>query len=154
MHEVEHRLNGMGLTLPAPWTPRGMFLPWRKVGDIIYISGQICERDGVVIVEGPVGSNCTVAQAQDAARLCALNLLYCVKQASGDLDNIAEVIRLGGFVNCLSGFADAPKVIDGASSLLIALLADAGRHVRTAVGVAGLPGNAAVEVDAIIRLKR
>lgn len=153
MSDVEERLAGLGLTLPPPWTPRGNFLPWRKVGNVVYLSGQICEWDGAVVYEGPVGAQLDITQAQKAAQMCALNLLYCLKQSCGTLDAVSEVIRLGGFVNCIPGFPDSPKVIDGASQLFVDLYGEAGRHVRTAVGVAGLPGNAAVEVDAVFRLK-
>jgi len=106
------------------------------------------------VLEGPVGAAATVAQARDAVRICVLNLLHCLKLACDNLDNTAEFVRLGGFVNCVAGFPDSPKVIDGDSELLIEIFDEAGRHVRTAVGVAGLPGNAAVEVDAIVRLNR
>lgn len=130
-----------------------MFLPWRKAGDLVFLSGQICEWDGAVVCEGPVGTQLDVTQARKAAQICALNLLYCLKQSCDTLDAVAQVIRLGGFVNCVPGFPDSPKVIDGASQLFIDLYGETGRHVRTAVGVAGLPGNAAVEVDAVFRLK-
>ncbi len=153
MSRSERKLAELGLALPEPWRPRGLFLPWRRTGDLIYLSGQICERDGAVVVSGPVGDSVTVEAARAAAEICVLNLLYCLKQACGDLDNVAEIIRLGGFVNCVPQFPDAPKVIDGASELLIALYGESGRHVRTAVGVTSLPGNAAVEVDAIVRLR-
>jgi enamine deaminase RidA (YjgF/YER057c/UK114 family) len=150
---VEARLADLGLTLPPPWTPRGAFLPWRREGNLLFLSGQICEREGSVVVEGPVGAACSVEQAKAAAQICALNLLFHIKAAcGGDLDAIAEIVRLGGFVNCVPGFPDAPAVINGASEIFISLYGEAGRHARTAIGVAGLPGNAAVEVDAIVRL--
>lgn len=152
MCDAEKRLKTFGLALPSPWTPRGMFLPWRRAGSLVYLSGQICEWEGRIVFEGPVGVNTGLEQAREAARICALNLLYCLKQACNNLDHVAEIVRLGGFVNCVPQFPDAPKVIDGASELFIGLYGDAGRHVRTAVGVNGLPGNAAVEVDAIVRL--
>ena len=153
MADIEQRLAALGLSLPPPWQPRGAFLPWRRTDKLLFLSGQICEWNGAVLCEGPAGERCSVEQAREAARICALNLLYCIKLACGSLDEIQEVVRLGGFVNCVPGFPDAPKVIDGASALFIDLFGEAGQHVRTAVGVAGLPGNAAVEVDAIVRLK-
>lgn len=153
MPEIENRLKELGLSLPPPWAPRGMFAPWRRAGDLVFLSGQICEWKGEVVLEGPVGAAATVEQARNAAQVCMLNVLHCLKLACNDLDKAAEFIRIGGFVNCVAGFPDAPKVIDGASELLIQLFGDAGRHARTAVGVAGLPGNAAVEVDAIVRIR-
>jgi enamine deaminase RidA (YjgF/YER057c/UK114 family) len=95
-----------------------------------------------------------VAAARKAAEVCALNLLYRLREAAeGDLDRVECILRLGGFVNCASGFPQSPKVIDGATEIFIALFGEGGWHARTAVGVAGLPGNAAVEVDAVVRLK-
>jgi enamine deaminase RidA (YjgF/YER057c/UK114 family) len=152
MSHIERRIAELGLSLPEQWQPRGMFLPWRMAGNIIYLSGQICERNGAVVLAGPVGNSVSTDEARAAAEICALNLLYNLKQACGDLDRVTEIIRLGGFVNCVPQFPDAPKVVDGASELFIKLYGEAGRHVRTAVGVAGLPANAAVEVDAIVRV--
>lgn len=153
MSLTETKISELGLNLPAPWKPRGLFLPWRKLGNLIYLSGQICERDGAAVVTGPVGHIVTTKEARAGAEICALNLLYCLKQACGDLDQVTEIVRLGGFVNCVPQFPDVPKVIDGASELFIKLYGEAGRHARTSVGVASLPGNAAVEVEALIRLK-
>jgi len=150
---IEKRLGDMGLELPKPWRPRGMFLPWRREGSVLFLSGQICEWDGKVVLEGPVGVAATVAQAKKAAEVCALNLLYAIRDACGSLDGVASIMRLGGFVNCQPGFAQSPEVINGASELFVALYGEDGRHARTAVGVAGLPGNAAVEVDAIVSLR-
>jgi len=155
MSLVEEKLVDLGLALPPDWTPRGRFLPYRRDGVIVYLSGQICEWDGVVTMAGPVGEAPeAVEEAQEAARICALNLLYRLREAAeGDLDRVDCVLRLGGFVNCVPGFSLSPKVIDGATELFIALFGEGGWHARTAVGVAGLPGNAAVEVDAVVRLK-
>jgi enamine deaminase RidA (YjgF/YER057c/UK114 family) len=152
--KAEERLASMGLALPKPWEPRGNFLPYRRDGATVFLSGQICEWNGTVVLEGPVGGTVSAEAAHDAARVCALNLLYALKLAcDGDLDRVEEVVRLGGFVNCISGFPGSPAVINGATDLFIAVFGDAGRHCRTAVGVAGLPGNAAVEVDAIVRIR-
>lgn len=130
-------------------------MPYRRDGTVVYLSGQICEWDGQVTLTGPVEDNsASIEAARKAAEVCALNLLYRLRDAAeGDLDRVDCVLRLGGFVNCVPGFPNSPKVIDGATDLFIALFGDAGWHARTAVGVAGLPGNAAVEVDAVVRLK-
>ncbi|WP_299649861.1 RidA family protein [uncultured Tateyamaria sp.] len=153
--QAEQRLAALGLELPPDWVPRGQFLPFRKDGATVYLSGQICEWAGDVTHSGPVEDTAQgIEAARKAAQICALNLLYRLRTAcDGDLDRVDVVLRLGGFVNCRSGFAQSPAVINGATELFIALFGDDGWHARTAVGVAGLPGNASVEVDAIVRLK-
>jgi enamine deaminase RidA (YjgF/YER057c/UK114 family) len=153
--QVEIRLSDLGLELPPNWTPRGQFLPFRRDGALVYLSGQICEWGGEVTHTGPVQDTPeAIETARKAAQICALNLIYRLREAcSGDLDRVDTVLRLGGFVNCRSGFAQSPAVINGATELFIALFGDDGWHARTAVGVSGLPGNASVEVDAIVRLK-
>jgi enamine deaminase RidA (YjgF/YER057c/UK114 family) len=155
MSVAETRLKEFGLNLPPDWTPRGQFLPFRRDGKVIYLSGQICEWDGAVTHIGPVAdTEDDIALAQKAAQICALNLLYRLRQAcDGDLDRVASVLRLGGFVNCVAGFGATPQVINGATEVFVACFGENGWHARTAVGVSGLPGNAAVEVDAIVRLR-
>lgn len=155
MGRIDDRLQALGLELPQPWTPRGQFLPWRREGRTVFLSGQINEWQGEVTCQGPVGDGgVDIPTAQAAAQVCALNLLYALRLAcDGDLDRVDRVLRLGGFVNCVPGFAFSPLVINGATSVFIDLFGDAGWHARTAIGVAGLPGNAAVEVDAIVALR-
>ncbi len=155
MGRIDRRLAELGLALPPPWTPQGNFLPFRRDGDIVYLAGQTCEWAGRVVCAGPVGrGGADVAVARDAARVCALNLLFTLRLAcDGDLDRVRTVLRLGGFVNCVAGFDRSPDVVDGATDVFLAVFGEAGRHARTAVGVAGLPGNAAVEVDAIVALE-
>lgn len=155
MPRAEDRLRQMGLNLPPDWMPRGQFLPFRRDGAVVYLSGQICEWDGAVTHTGPVEDTPEgIALGQKAAQICALNLLYRLREAcQGDLDRVACILRLGGFVNCLSGFGATPQVINGATEIFVQLFGEDGWHARTAVGVSGLPGNAMVEVDAVIRLK-
>lgn len=155
MSSVEERLGELGLELPPDWTPRGQFLPYRRDGNIVYLSGQICEWAGEVTHIGAVEDTPKgITEAKAAARVCALNLLYRLRDAcDGDLDRVDCILRLGGFVNCQTGFANSPSVINGATELFIAVFGEAGWHARTAVGVSGLPANASVEVDAIVRLK-
>ena len=152
---AEQRLAEMGLTLPPDWTPRGQFLPFRKDGAVVYLSGQICEWAGEVTHTGAVPDTPKgIETGRAAAQICALNLLYRLREAcEGDLDRVDVVLRLGGFVQCLPGFGQSPAVINAATEVFIALFGENGWHARTAVGVSGLPGNASVEVDAIVRLK-
>lgn len=150
--QVDARLHQLGLSLPESCTPRGNFLPYRVAGGLVFLAGQICEWNGAVPHIGPVTTD--LDAGRKAAQICGLNLLFHLRAAcDGDLDRVACVVRVGGFVNCLSGFAQSPAVINGASDLFIALYGEAGRHARTAVGVAGLPANASVEVDAVFALR-
>ena len=154
MSGAEQRLKELGLKLPPDWKPMGKFLPYRRDGDLIYLSGQVCEWNGAITHTGPVPNSAGgIETGREAAKICALNLIYRLREAcDGDLDKVACVIRLGGFVNCLAGFPGSPLVINGATEIFIALFGEEGWHARTAVGVSGLPGNASVEVDAIVRL--
>lgn len=155
MVDFEQKLAKLGLALPPDWTPRGQFLPFRRDGAVVYLSGQICEWAGEVTHSGPVADTPEgIADGQAAARVCALNLIYRLREAcEGDLGRVESILRLGGFVNCTSGFPNSPAVINGATEVFIALFGEQGWHARTAVGVSGLPGNASVEVDAIVRLR-
>lgn len=155
MIHIEKRLKELGLELPPDWTPRGQFLPYRTDGTTVYLSGQICEWAGDVTHFGPVTDTPeSIETAQAAARICALNLIYRLREAcGGDLDRVECILRLGGFVNCQSGFHSSPAVLNGATEVFISVFGENGWHARTAVGVSGLPANAAVEVDAIVKLK-
>ena len=147
------RLESLGLSLPPAAPSRAMFLPFRVSNNWVFLAGQVSEWNGTVKYAGKVGCALDVAAGQKAAQMCMLNLLFNLRAAcDGDFGRVRQCIRVGGFVNCEGDFPDAPKVIDGASQLLIDLFGDAGRHARTTVGVAALPANAAVEVDAIFEI--
>lgn len=152
MNPLLERLAQLGLVLPQPPPPGGNYLPFRRVGSLLYLPGTISSRNGELLFRGRVGEDLTLEQGYEAARLCALNLLACVQAATGSLEAVRQVVSVNGYVNCVPGFPDAPRVINGASDLLVALYGDAGRHVRAAVGVAGLPQNAAVEVQMLVEL--
>jgi enamine deaminase RidA (YjgF/YER057c/UK114 family) len=152
MNSIAEKLAELGFSLPNPPPPGGNYLPFRRVGSLLYLPGAISSRNGELIYRGKVGSELTVQQGYDAARLCALNLLACVHAATGSLDAVKQVVSVNGYVNCTPGFPDSPKVINGASDLLVALYGDPGRHVRAAIGVAGLPLDAAVEVQMLVEL--
>ncbi len=153
MSRIEDRLAALGLQLPQPPTPIANFLPFRVQGQMVYLAGQVNEWNGTVPFVGKLGREFGLDEGQAAARLCALNLLACLKLAcDGDLDRVQRCVRVGGFVNCDPDYDSVPMVINGASDLFAAVLGDEGRHARTAVGVASLPRRAAVEVDAIFAL--
>jgi enamine deaminase RidA (YjgF/YER057c/UK114 family) len=150
---IEQRLADLGLVLPAAPAPAANYVPWRRVRDQIFVAGQLPIRDGKVAVTGLAGDEVSIEQAQQAAQLCALNILAQVKAAcDGSLPSVLICARLGGFVACAPTFTDHPKVINGASDLMVAALGDAGRHARFAVGVASLPLGATVEIDATLFL--
>jgi enamine deaminase RidA (YjgF/YER057c/UK114 family) len=151
---IEARLLALGLELPARPIPIASFLPFRVCQGLVFLAGQTCERDGRVLYTGRVGSELALEAGKLAARACALNLLAALREAcAGELDRVARCIRVGGFVQAAAGFARVPQVIDGASELFIALWGEDGRHARTSVGVAALPQDAAVEVDAVFQLR-
>ena len=148
---IETRLKELGITLPEPSTAVANYLPVVEDAGLITVSGQLPMRDGHLAYTGYVGKDVTVEDAYQAARLCAINGLALIKQAAGSLDRV-RILRVGGFVASAPGFTGQPKVINGASDLLVDVLGDRGRHARAAVGVAELPLGAAVEVEFTARI--
>ena len=150
---VEQKLQSLGIVLPNTAAPAANYIPYTRAGSIVFIAGQICQIDGKPMCVGKVGAAVDLATAQKAARVCALNILSALKAAcGGDLDRVVRCLRLGGFVNVAPGFTDVPLVVNGASDLIVEVFGEAGRHARTAVGVAELPRNVTVEVDAIFEV--
>jgi enamine deaminase RidA (YjgF/YER057c/UK114 family) len=149
---IEARLMALGLVLPEAKAPIATYVPFLHMNGQLLVSGQLPMKDGAVAVTGTLGDGVDLAQGQDAARLCALNILAQAKAALGDLDRIVQLLRLNGFVSAGPGFADHPKVINGASDLMVEILGDQGRHTRIAVGCSSLPLNAAVEIDAVFAI--
>jgi len=147
--EIEARLKALDLVLPEGRAALGSYVPFLHLGGQLFISGQLPLVEGKVAVQGKLGADLDIGQGQQAARLCALNILTQAKAALRDLDRIVQLLRLNGFVNAAPGFADHPKVLNGASDLMVEILGNKGLHTRIAVGCASLPLNAAVEVDAI-----
>ena len=151
--KIEARLTELGITLPVVAAPAGNYVASVQAGTTLFLSGQLPFKDGKLAYLGRLGDGVSIDDGYQAARLCAINLLAQVKAAvGGDLGKVKRVVRLGGFVACTSDFTDQPKVINGASDLLVEVLGDAGRHARSAVGAPSLPLNTPVEVDAIIEL--
>jgi enamine deaminase RidA (YjgF/YER057c/UK114 family) len=147
---VEKKLSELGIVLPTPASPMANYVPFTRVGTLLFISGQIClDASGKLVAKGKLGRDVSIEEGQAAARACAVNLLAQVKAALGDLEEIRQVVRLGGFINSDPSFFDGPMVMNGASDTMVAVLGERGRHARTTVGVAVLPSDAAVEVDGI-----
>jgi enamine deaminase RidA (YjgF/YER057c/UK114 family) len=144
---IEKKLQEMGIVLPTPAAPVANYVGFVRSGNLLFVSGQICLANGALVAAGKLGGTVSVEQGTTAARACAINVLAQVKAALGDLDKVARVVRLGGFVNAAPDFLDAPKVMNGASDLMVAVFGDKGRHARTTVGVAVLPADAAIEVE-------
>lgn len=153
MGNVMERLGAAGLVLPDLPVAGGNYLPYRLVNDLVYLPGAISSWNGEVRFRGKVGAELTVEEGYEGAKLCVLNLLSNLRAAIGDLDRVRQVVSVNGYVNCVPGFAASPKVINGASDLLVELYGDSGRHVRAAVGVAGLPQDAAVEVQMLVQIR-
>jgi len=151
--KIETRLAELGITLPAATAPVANYVPWTISGRLIFISGQVGMEDGKPRWLGRLGDGLSVAEGYAAARLCGLNLLTQLKAAcDGDLDRVTRVVRLGGFVNCTPDFTDQPKVVNGASDLMVEVFGNAGRHARAAVGAPSLPLGVAVEVDGVFEI--
>ena len=145
---VEKKLAELGIVLPTPAAPVANYVPFVRTGRLIIVSGQICfGADGKLVAKGQLGGQVSIEEGAKAAQACAVNLLAQVKAALGDLDKVTRVVRLGGFINSAPGFTDGPKVMNGASDLIVSVFGDKGRHARTTVGVAALPLDAAVEVE-------
>jgi enamine deaminase RidA (YjgF/YER057c/UK114 family) len=153
MSAAEDRLAALGLTLPEPRAPVANYVPFRRLGDGLYISGQV-STDAAGGVRGVVGEDVSAEEAKRAARICGLNLIAQMKAAlGGDLERVVRVVKLGGFVQAGPDFFDIPQVLNGCSDLMVEAFGDAGRHARSAVGVYRLPLNFAVEVDAVVEVR-
>lgn len=151
---IEAHLKARGIELPNASTPAANYVPFVKSGDLVFVSGQVSQWNGERRFLGKVGKELEVADGQQAARLCALNLVAHARVAAGgDLDRV-RVVRLTGYVNSTPDFVQQPQVVNGASDAMVEIFGDAGRHARSAVGVASLPGGVAVEVEAIFEIGR
>ena len=145
---VEKKLADLGIKLPTPAAPVANYVPFVRTGKLLVVSGQLClDADGKLVAKGKLGGGVSIEDGDKAAQACAINLLAQLKAALGDLDKVARVVRLGGFINSMPDFVDGPKVMNGASDLMVTAFGDKGRHARTTIGVAALPIDAAVEVE-------
>ena len=151
---IEKKLQSLEIVLPAPASPAGNYVPWVVVDNMAYIAGQTPRYGVDRRITGKLGLDLTIVQGQDAARLCALNILAQLRAAcGGDLDRVVRCVRLTGFVNCTPEFDEHPAVINGASDLMVAVFGEAGRHARTALGANMLPGGAACEIESLFQIR-
>jgi len=150
---TERKLSDLGIKLPAVSPPIANYVGFVRSGNLLFVSGQLClGADGQLVAKGKLGAGVTIEDGQKAARACAVNLLAQLKAALGDLDKVQRVVRLGGFISSAPSFLDGPKVMNGASDLVVEVFGDRGRHARTTVGVAVLPLDAAVEVEGVFEV--
>jgi enamine deaminase RidA (YjgF/YER057c/UK114 family) len=150
---VDKTLRELGIALAEPKPPIANYVPFVRTGNMLTVSGQLClDNDGKLVAKGQLGAGVSIEDGQKAARACAINLLAQVKAAVGDLDKVLRVVRLGGFINSAAGFPDGPKVMNGASDVMVAVFGDKGKHARSTVGVAALPAEAAVEVEGLFEV--
>jgi enamine deaminase RidA (YjgF/YER057c/UK114 family) len=150
---VEAKIKELGFTLPVPAKPLAAYIPAIKIDKMVYTAGQLPSIDGQLKYKGKVGYSVSEADAQKAAELSLLNCLAVIKSVCGDLDQIEQVVKLTVFVNSADGFTNQPKVANGASELLLKIFGEAGKHVRSAVGVNELPIDAALEIEMVVKLK-
>jgi len=152
MNNIENRLAELNIVLADAPAPVANYVPYVRTGNLVFISGQVSlAPEG--LIKGRLGEDMNIEDGQQAAHTCAVNLLAQLKAAcDGDLDRVNRVVKLGGFVNCTADFYDHPRVINGASDLMVAIFGDNGKHARAAVGVPSLPLEAAVEVDGVFEI--
>lgn len=149
---IEEKIKELGFKLPEVAKPLAAYIPAKQVGNLVMTSGQVPLVKGVINYAGKVGSDLSEEEGQKAAQICALNCLAAIKGVIGNLDKIVEVVKLTAFVASAESFTAQPKVANGASELIGKIFGEAGKHVRSAVGVTSLPLNAAVEIEMIVRI--
>ena len=149
----EARLKTLGIDLPVPPAPVASYVPTARVGNLLFVSGQISMNAAGMVHPGVVGATVSLDDGKAAARQCGLNLLAQVRAALGSLDVVDRVVRLGVFVACVDGFTQQPEIANGASDLMVEVFGEAGKHVRAAVGTNALPRNASVEVEALFAIR-
>ena len=151
--EVEARLAKLGIEVPAAAAPVANYVGYVQTGKLVFVSGQVPVKDGKFQFQGKLGAGMSLEDGQAAARLCAINVISQVKAAcGGDLDRVKRVVKLTGFVNSTGEFTDQPKVVNGASDLMVEVFGDKGKHSRAAVSAASLPVGVAVEVEAVVEI--
>ena len=151
--QIDARLSELGIELPEAAPSVANYVPYVITGNLVFVSGQVTIVGGEFQYIGKVGSDLSTEQGQEAARVCALNIIAQLKAAcGGDLDRVTRIVKLGGFVNSTPDFKDQPKVINGASDLMVEVFGDKGKHARAAVSAGSLPLGVAVEIDAVVEI--
>jgi enamine deaminase RidA (YjgF/YER057c/UK114 family) len=154
MGQIDKRLAELGINLPEAAKPLANYVPWVRTGNLVFISGQGPIEGGKVLYPGTLGKDVSLEDGAKSARLCAINVLAQIKDAvGGDLDKVKRVVKLLGFVNATADFKDHPKVINGASDLMVEVFGDKGRHARSAVASPSLPMGISTEVEAIVEVE-
>ena len=154
MHMFEENIKQLGIKIPDMPAALANYVPFKVSDSIVYVSGQAPVKNGELIYKGKVGEDVTVDDGIKAAELCCVNIISALKKSiNGDWNRLDSFLKLGGFVNCNNNFYDQPKIINGASDLLVKIFGDQGKHARFAVGSNSLPMNISVEIDAIIKIK-
>jgi len=150
--KAEERIKELGITLPETAPPRAMYVPVKRTGNLLYVSGQLPMRQDGTILKGKIGKERSIEHGQEAARLCAISILAALKIELGDLDLIKNFVKLQVFVNCEPDFSEPHIVANGASQLLYDVFGEPGRHARTTIGTVQLPLDTSVEVEAIVEI--
>jgi enamine deaminase RidA (YjgF/YER057c/UK114 family) len=153
MSKIELRLKELGIILPAAAKPVATYVPAKRVGNLVYTSGNDCRVNGVLKYTGKLGSDVTVEQGYEAAKITMINLLAVLKEHLGDLDRVKQVVKILGFVNSADGFVEQPFVINGASDFLVEVFGEKGKHARSAISSNELPFNTSVEIEMIIEIE-
>ncbi len=152
MGRIENRLEELGIRLPEPAKPKFSYIPCNQTGNLLYLSGQVCVKDGVLLYEGKLGRELTIEQGQEAAYQVILNCLAVMKEYLGDLDRVVKIVKMLGFVNSAPGFNNHPVVMNGASDLLVDIFGENGKHARSAIGTSELPFDTPVEIELIVEI--
>ena len=152
MGNIENKIKDLGLQLPEPPIPLAAYIPAKQVGNLVFTAGQLPMVNGEIILKGLLGQDVEIDPAYNAAKICTLNALSAIKGVIGDLDKIKQVVRVVGYVASVPTFTQQPAVVNGASELLLEIFGENGKHARSAVGMAVLPLNAAVEIELTVEV--
>ena len=150
--DVEKRMKSLGIQLPQPATPAGLYRPVTRSGNLLFVAGQVSKENGQLLT-GKLGGDVNIEGGMRAARMAALNALAAIRQEIGSLNKVQRILFVRGYVNCTPDFIQQPQVINGASKILVAIFENNGEHARAAVGANSLPSNVAVEIDMIVEIK-
>ncbi len=151
--KIEHKIKELGLILPEAPKPVAEYIPAKKIGNLVFTSGQGPIKNGKFIYVGKIGGEVSLKEGYESARICAINCLAAIKSVIGSLDKIDEIVKVKGYVNSTSDFYRQPEVINGASELIVKIFGEKGKHARSALGTSVLPGNIPVELEMIVKVK-